>query len=47
LIIFVFFVKISNRAEITDGYLWISIVAKPIQSSLTRTDRTTNCFLHH
>jgi hypothetical protein len=33
------------REKITDGYLWFSIFAKPIQSSLTRTDRTTNCFL--
>jgi hypothetical protein len=33
------------REKITDGYLWFSIFAKPIQSPLTRTDRTTNCFL--
>jgi hypothetical protein len=33
------------REKITDGYLWFSIFSKPIQSSLTRTDRTTNCFL--
>jgi hypothetical protein len=33
------------REKITDGYLWFSIFSKPIQSSLTRTDRTINCFL--
>jgi hypothetical protein len=33
------------RKEIIDGYLWFSIFAKPIQSSFTRFDRTTNCFL--
>ena len=33
------------REKITDGYLWFSIFSKPIQSSLSRTDRATNCFL--
>jgi hypothetical protein len=35
----------QTKEKITDGYLWFSIFAKPIQSSLTRIDRTTNCFL--
>jgi phosphotransferase system glucose/maltose/N-acetylglucosamine-specific IIC component len=33
------------KSNITDGYLWFSIFAKPLQSSLTRMDRTTNCFV--
>jgi hypothetical protein len=35
----------QTKDKITDGYLWFSIFSKPIQSSLTRIDRTTNCFL--
>ncbi len=37
--------KQKAKQNITDGYLWFSIFAKPLQSSLNRTDRTTNCFL--
>jgi len=33
------------KKNLTDGYLWFSIFARPLQSSLTRKDRTTNCFV--
>jgi len=33
------------KKKLTDGYLWFSIFTRPLQSSLTRKDRTTNCFV--
>ena len=33
------------KKNLTDGYLWFSIFTRPLQSSLTRKDRTTNCFV--
>ena len=33
------------KTKLTDGHLWISIIAKPAHSSFTRLERTTACFV--
>ena len=41
--------KIKNEnilEKISDLHLWYSIFAKPIESSFTRLNRVTSCFLH-
>jgi polycystin 1L2 len=32
---------------LNDGHLWLSVFKKPIQSSFTRLDRVTCCFVFH
>lgn len=35
----------QTKTKLTDGHLWISIIAKPAHSSFTRLERTTACFV--
>ena len=35
----------QTKYKISDGHLWFSIFARPIQSSFTRLDRLTCCFV--
>jgi len=37
--------KEQTKKNLTDGYLWFSIFSRPLQSTFTRKDRTTNCFV--
>jgi polycystin 1L2 len=33
------------KNNMSDGHLWFSIFARPVQSSFTRLDRVTCCFV--
>ena len=35
----------QTKSNLSDGHLWFSILARPVQSSFTRLDRLTCCFV--
>jgi len=37
----------QSRHYLTDNHLWMSVFYRPIQSSFSRLDRVTCCFLFH
>ena len=42
---FKYLLKTQTEKKLTDSHLWFSIVTKPVQSSFTRLDRLTCCFV--
>ena len=35
----------QTKEKLSDGHMWFSIIGRPVQSSFTRTDRLTCCFV--
>ena len=35
----------ETKNKLSDGHLWFSIIARPLQSSFSRLDRLTCCFV--
>ena len=42
-----FLMKKQAKSYLNDGHLWLSVFKKPVQSSFTRLDRVTCCFVFH
>ncbi len=42
---FSYLLKKQAKYKITDGHLWISVLARPAMSTFTRMDRLTCCFV--
>ena len=40
-----FLIQKQSKEHLKDNHLWFSILARPIQSSFTRLDRVTCCFV--
>ena len=42
---FAYLLEKQTKNNLSDGHLWFSILARPVQSSFTRLDRLTCCFV--
>ncbi len=42
-----FLMEKQARTYLTDSHLWLSVFTKPVQSTYTRLDRVTCCFVFH
>jgi polycystin 1L2 len=40
-----YLLKKQTKNKLSDGHLWISVFARPVQSSFNRLDRLTCCFV--
>lgn len=42
---FAYLLEKQTKNKFRDGHLWFSVIARPVQSSFTRLDRLTCCFV--
>lgn len=42
-----FLMEKQAKTYLTDNHLWLSVFTKPVQSTFTRLDRVTCCFVFH